>query len=220
MGVKYGSKKIITNGLQCHFDAANPRCYSGTGSTVYDLTGNEHTGTMNSATYDAPSKSFHINGSGTISFSNPLNQAATEQVWSIFGFVNIDTNDEQFLISSLNKGIKLVHGSTSKALLYLNDGDNDYYSYANTIDLIEDAGWVSVGFAFNNNDTLRRIYVNGVAYNYDGPNYTSTPSGQGSTFYWGDSSLGYFANLLIYNRVLTQWEFQKNHAALKERFNI
>jgi hypothetical protein len=52
MGVFYGPKPIITDGLILCLDAANPKSYSGSGTTWTDLTGNGHNGTIDGATFN------------------------------------------------------------------------------------------------------------------------------------------------------------------------
>lgn len=64
---------IITTGLELNYDIANTSCYPGTGTTVTDLTGNGHTGTLYGntsyvSTYDG---GFDFDGNGDyISISN------------------------------------------------------------------------------------------------------------------------------------------------------
>jgi hypothetical protein len=49
MAIAY-SPKIVTNGLRFAIDAANPRSYPGSGTTIYDLSGNGYNGTMHGDT--------------------------------------------------------------------------------------------------------------------------------------------------------------------------
>ena len=51
MGINY-SPKIVTNGLVLCLDAANPSSYPGSGSTWYDLSGNNHNFTLSNSVYD------------------------------------------------------------------------------------------------------------------------------------------------------------------------
>ena len=45
------SPKIVTDGLVLALDAANTRSYPGSGSTWFDLSGNNHNATLNSVTH-------------------------------------------------------------------------------------------------------------------------------------------------------------------------
>ena len=46
------SPKIVTNGLVLYLDAANPKSYPGSGTTWYDLSGNNINLTLSNASYD------------------------------------------------------------------------------------------------------------------------------------------------------------------------
>ena len=43
----FHSPNIVTNGLVLALDAANPKSYPGSGTTIYDLSGNGNHGTLN-----------------------------------------------------------------------------------------------------------------------------------------------------------------------------
>jgi len=50
----FAGPKIVTGGLKLFYDAANTNSYSGSGSTVYDLSGNSNHGTLlNSPTFSS-----------------------------------------------------------------------------------------------------------------------------------------------------------------------
>ena len=53
MGVSYGPKTIITDGLVLCLDAANPKSYSGTGTSWNDVYGNVGITTLTGATYNS-----------------------------------------------------------------------------------------------------------------------------------------------------------------------
>jgi len=46
MATYYSNRPIVTDGLVLYHDFGNPKCYSGTGTTCYDLTGNNHDGAI------------------------------------------------------------------------------------------------------------------------------------------------------------------------------
>ena len=65
MGIAYNTSQV-TDGLLIYLDPANPRSYSGSGSTWYDLSGNSNHGFLqNSPTYSSSggTSSFSFNGS-------------------------------------------------------------------------------------------------------------------------------------------------------------
>lgn len=48
----YSGPEIVNNGLVLHLDAANTRCYPGSGTTLTDLSGNgKHAGYVNTPSF-------------------------------------------------------------------------------------------------------------------------------------------------------------------------
>ena len=69
----YGPK-IVVDGLVLMLDAGNPKSYSGSGNTWYDLSGNnKHATLINTPTYSPGYLSFD-GSTQTATLSNPLNQ--------------------------------------------------------------------------------------------------------------------------------------------------
>jgi hypothetical protein len=150
-----------------------------------------------------------FNASSYIQINNPINQSNLNQEWTVSAWVNIgDTGSSQLLISGLNHGLSLTHATTNRALLYLNSGDNDYYVYSNSVNLLANQGWKHVVFTFRNSDGYRKIYINGEDKTGSGPNKTSTPSGLSSLFRIGQLSQGTISGVRIYNRVLSLTEIK------------
>ena len=79
-------------------------------------------------------------------------------------------------------------------------------------------------FRFNNATGDRQIWRNLSNISTGGPNNTSTPGGQSSTFSIGTSSsdtvLGKIGNLLFYNRYLSDAEITQNYNAQKGRYGL
>lgn len=216
------STSIIQQGLVLNLDAGNPYSYSGSGSTWYDVSGSGYNATLvNSPTYVSDSiKYFSLSSSQNFTISNPLNQTATGQLWTVSAWVNIDTvtgANARYLISGLNLGIS-VEWYDVGPLIYLNSGANDYYSYGSNI---EGSGWIMLTFIFRNSDGYRKIYNNLTDITTSGgPNNTSTPSGQSATFTIADNMRGKLASIMIYNRVLSTTEITQNYNATKSRFGL
>jgi hypothetical protein len=80
MGIGYNTS-IVRDGLLLYVDAANPKSYPGSGSYLYDLTGNNfHINLYNSPTYNSQNKSFTFNATnqyGAANGSVPGSIAAT-----------------------------------------------------------------------------------------------------------------------------------------------
>jgi hypothetical protein len=50
------SPKIVTSGLVLYLDAANPKSYPGSGTTVFDLKGNNNASLVNGVGYSTVDK--------------------------------------------------------------------------------------------------------------------------------------------------------------------
>jgi hypothetical protein len=75
-------------------------------------------------------------------------------------------------------------------------------------------------YLFQNSTGLRQIYKDGVlSGNSNGPNNTSTPSGQGGTWYLGQMS-GKIGDIRVYNRLLTQTEITTLYKEGKLRYGV
>jgi hypothetical protein len=219
----YGN--IVRDGLVLNFDAAKRDSYPGTGTVWRDIAGGVITGSLvNGPTFD-PNNGGSIVFDGTndhITFANPLNQTQLDQVWTVQSWVNITTKPRQRLLGGLNDGLFIEYNQGNNSLLYLNYGDNDYYTYGGQF---TSQGWVLATFRFNNATGNRQIWRNLSNISTTGPNKTSTPSGQSSTFTissgaGADSILGKIANMLIYNKYLSDSEIAQNYNATKGRFGL
>jgi hypothetical protein len=201
--------------------AASVGATNGTANLSWrDLSGGGYNATIvNSPLFTSGKISyFTCNNVQKFTISNPLNQTATGQLWTVIAWVNIDTvtgANARYLISGLNLGLS-VEWYDVGPLLYLNSGANDYYSYGSNI---EGSGWVMLSFVFRNSDGYRKIFRNLTDITTaGGPNNTSTPSGQSATFTIADNMRGKIASLLIYNRVLSTAELKQNFDAVKTKY--
>ena len=213
----------VTNGLVLNFDAGNLDSYPGTGTTWYTLAGSNN-GTLT----NGPSFSTEAGGcivfdgvDDYVSFGNPLNQAQLSQVWTVQAWINITTKPVQLLIEGLASGLYIEYAQGNNSLLYLNGGVNDYYTYGGQFTA---QGWVLATFRFNNANGDRQIWRNLSNISTSGPNNTSTPSSQSSTFKIGSNSsstiLGKIGNVLFYNRYLSDAEITQNYNSQKGRFGL
>jgi len=219
MGRIYGPQ-IVTDGLVLYLDAANNKSYPGSGTTWYDLSGNENHGTLvNGPTYSSENcGSLVFDGvNDYITIPNPLNQSTLVQEWTVSSFININDSVSQRLVQGLAAGLYVCYTQGNNSLLYLNSGDNDYYIYGRDLGNI---GWVFVTFRFKNTTGERTIYRNLTNISTFGPNKTSTPVSQSSTFNLCNVINGKMALMLMYNGIITDLELAQNYNALKSRFNL
>jgi len=216
---------IPTDNLVLWLDGTNTNTRVITPTTAYDRSGNNYNGSLNNGVVLG-----HRDGGTVFSFdgvddyiaiSNPLNQSNLTQVWSVSVWVkqNTGTSGPQYIINGLNNGVASDWYGNGP-LLYLNGGANDYYTYTSTYQSIAGTGWRHLVYLFQNSTGLRQIYKEGVlSGNSNGPNNTSTPSGQGGTWYLGQMS-GSIGSLRVYNRLLTQTEITTIYNAGRTRYGL
>ena len=90
MGVSYNSS-IVTNGLVLCLDAKNPRSYSGSGSTWYDVSGNGYNCVFSSAPTWNSAGYFTFNGTsnyGTITNTPTINWASAQTILIVMNHTN------------------------------------------------------------------------------------------------------------------------------------
>ena len=100
MSVNY-NPGVVTSGLTLCMDAANPRSYSGSGTTVYDLSGNNLTTSMiNGPTYS--SGYWVFDGVDDYIGGNSLTTTLTGGTMEIWTYINTINRQQGFF--TLNTG--------------------------------------------------------------------------------------------------------------------
>jgi hypothetical protein len=205
----------VTNGLLLYWDAGNLDSYPGTGTTIYDLSGNSNNGTLvNGVGYN------QTNG-GVLTFDgvddyvisyNP-NLAATNN--TVMGAARYSGGVRGRMIQAVSNNWLMGNWGTTT---------ENYYAQ----------GWVSTPYS-GPSDTNWRIYsalgdVSGDIYSLyvnnslsAGPNNGGSQGPNGiliSDSSGGETSTGQFSFVLVYNRVLTVAEMTQNYNYFKGRFGL
>jgi len=189
--------------------------------TAKDLSGNGNDGTLIGDVKIENGKAiFDGSFSNYIKILDPLKQDNLEQEWTVNAIVNIDKEEDQFLLSSFNNGLYLHYHNTGNMILYLNSGINDYYTYG--YKNLQNNQTYFVSFVFNNKNGLKDIYLNGERLLKNGPNAKSLPLGINSVLQIGKGVLGSLDEISIYNRSLSYLEIQSlyNSELLKIRSKV
>lgn len=206
---------IVTSGLIACFDPANLRTYSGSGTAIYDCSGNGYTGTLvNGATYTNSNGGVFVTDGVNDYIDIPINLATTN--YTVFGASRYTGSSNQRLISAKNNNWLMGHWSGTT---------QNYYA----------EGWVTSSGA-GPGDTSWRIYaatgnISGDSYNFyvngvlnTGPSNAGAagPNGFAIGSYNGTSEFGagQIGILLIYNTVLTASQIEQNFAAYRGRYGI
>jgi len=228
---------IVANGLVLHLDAGEIQSYSGVGDTWFDLSGNNNNGTIiNGATYNT------LNG-GSLVF-NGLNQYVNTNlflnnspsaisVWFKAGAQTTDTSSilrpivmygnfsntppDGIDISMIRDG----NADVGKLRCSWGDGINSPYNLM-TDNRYDNSQWYFV--TMSNRGQNFDVYINS---SFVGTRLTTNYILQDTRLQIAGSSTaearklaGSIAQVLVYNRALTQQEVQQNFSGTRRRFNI
>mgnify|MGYP003344655252 CR=1 FL=1 len=208
--------KISTNGLTLHLDAGQQISYTG-GNVWKDLSGKDSSATLfNDPTYTTDNGGlFSFNGSYGICSGSPLNpNSYTKSVW--FRLSSYSSNNN---LVSCDPGHFMFFSGTDK--LYCGHSDWGWYNAFPSATDFSLGTWYNACLTFNTDDGMV-LYVNGV----QDSTYTATKTpapGSGieiASFSSGNLLIGDIAEVLVYNRSITEAEVKQNFNALKSRFGI
>jgi hypothetical protein len=225
MGLNY-NPTIVPDGLVMYFDPANSRSYSGSGNTIYDITGNGNNCTFASSfTYDNTNKGqVFINGStqsGTVSNNSTLwtTNQFSYSLWS----KKIGPGDEAPRGMIISKDVNYIDSSyLGKTLLSVYSSaiysPRQYLVYGNSAASYNE--WRHYTATYDG--TIACLYENGALTGSTSMNIqinsTSNPLyiGQydGGGFYYNGS----IGSVMVYNRALSADEAKQNYNATKSRY--
>jgi len=223
MGIAYNTS-ITNSGLVNYVDAPNPRCYSGSGLTAYDIISGTGLSIAGGIGYSTAKQ-------GAFNFTNNANQYII--------LPTIDTN-ESFTFNFWNRRNatgaiqNLLHGLDSNGQTYF----QIRYDTTNYVQLVK-SGFFNIGSFTNytapaNTDiyltvvyskpaALYYLYINGVSQgtvNYSSTTFLTTRPVLGSGYSFSELFNGLIYNFSYYNRALTAQEIIKNYNGLKKRFGL
>jgi len=231
----FGGPDIETDGLVFNMDFSNPKCYSGTGSYCYDLSGNNFQGQLvNTPTYatDGNNKFFAF---------------ATNDYIKIPNSTLLDTNSPSvevwFKANSLSQnGFFFEKGTVNTQYsLFMAAGNSSVYWRHKSAALRTAVYPTSTGgFGMNTSDWFnlvgtfssgtKKLYLNGIlkytSYDTSYPTINTTTGGMSIGAYGGYAgSRGYYYNgniaiVKVYNKTLSDNAIEQNYNALKGRFGL
>jgi hypothetical protein len=229
MGIAYNTS-IVSDGLVFALDAANSRCYSGSGITVNGLIGGIGGTFWGGSGYSSSnSGSFYFNGSNAIRIEDSTIMRPnnfTISAWAKFN--SFDTYDTIITKSQTTASwvppylSYLIRTNTNGTLLEYSLGDgtfrpnqvaytlstNIWYQFVMTYDGARVKGYL------NNSVLVDKSLAITVSYAAHpiiiGGSYGASP--------FGETIDGNIPQVLIYNRALTAQEIKQNYNATKKRY--
>ena len=217
---RFVGPRIVTSGLVLNLDAANTKSYSGSGSSVTDLSGNQRTMTLfNTPTYSVANNGY-IEFNGTTqygSFSVPAMSSFSLGFWL-------------YIISTPASGEEQIFGApsdTSSISILFSGGTWKWHSWSGSGSrigsTISTGQWYNFVLTTSSSPLNTSFYVNGQLDSSFGT-APGISAGTGYLFEATGSSgrnlNARFGNLAFYNRVLTAAEVAQNYNALRGRYGI
>jgi Concanavalin A-like lectin/glucanases superfamily len=225
--------KLVTNGLSLYLDAANSSSYSGTGSTWYDVSGNNRNATLfNTPTYSTTNAGIFTFDDTSFEYATVPNIGSltnfTIDTWartnkSLTGKVTTIVTNQYDLVSNLNYSLGTNNSPSSYNMTFgfFNGAWRNVTGFSMAVNT-----WYHLTGTYDGNTVS--LYVNGVINTT--LSYTGTAASGGeiriarrwddvanvaSNFFSGDIS-----QVRIYNRSLNSTEILQNYNATKSRFGL
>lgn len=218
-GVRVVDASLITQNLSIYLDADNTLSYSGSGTTVNDLSGNGYTHTLTGATYTVLSgvKCFDCTTGNNRVVVNGTGPTLPTTGYSYTMWTRLQAgNPSSFrtvLYTNSPKYTPITIPNNSNTLGYW---DSAFRSSG--YDLSPYVG-VWAQYAIVGDNSSQTFYINGQQVG------NSIAYGAGGTTHWGwgnndtaGQPWGYVANLQFYNAKLTVEQIRQNYYALSSRF--
>lgn len=225
-GITVADAYITTSNLAIWLDANNASSYSGTGTTLNDLSGNGYTHTLsNSNLYTTIGgvKCFNCSSTGQVILANSTTiQIPTNFTYITWTRVRSSTSGYRTLFRAYNTGghAMIVNTGTNTLGMWDNlPGNTGFNSSGYDMSAYGDvwAQWAVVGDASG-----QTFYINGQRV---GSSVSKSVAGQ-YHYAWGniqsanDQPWGYVANLFLYSVKLSPVQIGQNYGALQTRFGV
>jgi hypothetical protein len=211
---------LVTSNLELALDPARTISYPGTGTTVYDLSGNLNTSTLTN---------------GTIFVNNTFSTDGIDDCITVptFNFQRDFTISCWVNPTALSSPAFYMLGNgtnnTAQGLhIFLTSTSVNYRMYGgdlNTSQTFSTNTWYNLAFTYlNSSPYTKNIYLNGSFLSTgSGLQYTGTGNFRIGALYSSigtEFGKGNFGLVTVHSRVLTAAEIQQNFNALRRRFGI
>ena len=223
MALSYGSS-IVRDGLFLHYDFANIKTYSGTGNTIYDLSGNNKNATKGQYRFFTNQSGGELVGQG-ISGSDPLSISGifgnyytsdlTASMWVKFQRCTEQDIMRQYVSVSL--GWLVTVNANNQIYLNGRDGVSDYFVSTPSTTTIKQG--IVYNIVFTKSGNLWKLFINGEEEisNFLGVS-TNINSNASLIVGTGEGFPHSLFDFKMYSRALSSQEVEQNYNATKGRF--
>jgi hypothetical protein len=206
----YRGPQLVTDGLILALDAASPRSYPGSGTNLFDLSGNEYTFTLQgNAVYSSEGRgSIYLDGS-----TDGIQRLSTTGLRSAITLVQwLKTTDttglmlsgrpvgstDNYYVGAYSPGVSLYNGNAGSPTFYIDT-------------LLTSNPATPINYLDNNWHMWEAKGINFATWT-DTWNFLGYAAGY--------EIAGYVGGILMYNRTLTAAESLQNFNAMKGRFGL
>ena len=221
---------IVAKDLQFAFDAANPKCYPGSGNLIYSLAGNGITGGLENGNSVSSNLAgyFAFDGSDDFISTNYTidYDYITVNVWFWSGAFSTFSNYTCVLANQEASNpyqtfdLRKKAGST-RTIEVAFSVDANTTAYQLEIAELNDYTWYNIQFSYDG--TTFKVWLNGLFVALTSISSTLRAStvklaiGKNITFAGRNAAI-YVSQVFIYNRALTDAEIARNYSATKSRY--
>jgi hypothetical protein len=220
--------RIVTNGLVLHLDAADRKSYPGSGTSWFDLSGNNNTCTL----INGPTFSSLNNGSIVFDGTNDYvtrssvvtNLSAGVSMEMMFKSTDMNSRGQGFMTYNVNlvNYINFYTPGNGKLRWEAFPTANVSGGYVFSSNTLSNNTWYHALGTYNSNGTSV-LYINGsnvASASFTAGSYSSTYTTLFELGSWVGLLSGSIAIARIYNRALTASEVLQNFNATRGRFGI
>lgn len=240
----YNGPSVVNDRIALHVDFANTKCYPGSGTDVYDLSGNNYNGTIvnlgTQVIYNSNgwlSFSFSTTTGGSVSYavnqlstdpSVALGYASGELTYEAWAYANTVAASGGRIMSTDRSDYHALTSDTNNRIEFARDGNVDLHTPDNALTT---GAWYHIVGTCSRAINTSIIYINGVNVATSGTTIRN-PIGDGSTrtFAIGantESTVqnnynwdGDIAIVRIYGKALSADEVNQNFEAHRVRFGV
>lgn len=211
---------IATNGLILNLDPGNYISYPGSGSILYDVSGNGRTHTMTSIGYSSANNGTILYTANSYSSTSMGSTINVQGPWSVDIWLKYTSN------SYAGSTFAISNGASSVWQFAIRSNTGDIWTYGGTTQLTYPLPVVGVWnhYVLSVSSNILKLYINGTLY---ATKAVTSQTGGASDFVIGDyrannsgneNYLGFIGPVKLYNRVITQAEVTQNYDTFRGRF--